>query len=166
MTKSIVVAIDENHAIGKANKLLCHLSNDLKNFKTITQGHTVIMGRKTFESLPNGALPKRRNIVITRNKSLQIEGVEVLTSLEDAFDACKDDREVFVIGGGSVYRDVFPVADKLYVTIIHHKFEDVDTHFPVIEPSEWEEVTEDNHGADEKNEYAHTFILYKRRSGK
>ena len=162
MVKSIIVAIDENNAIGKGNNLLCHLPNDLKYFKSVTQGHTVIMGRKTFESLPNGALPNRRNIVISHNRSLQIEGCEIFHTLEDAFEACKNEEEVFVIGGGSIYKEALPLVDKLYITLIHHMFKDADTFFPDVNTSEWKEISEQKNSADEKNKYDHSFIIYTR----
>ncbi|MDR1809801.1 MAG: dihydrofolate reductase, partial [Prevotella sp.] len=127
MLISIIAAIDENNAIGRNNKLLCHLPNDLKYFKSVTQGHTVIMGRKTFETLPNGALPNRRNIVISRNLSFRPEGCEVFQSLETAIDACRDEDEAFVIGGGSIYKAALPMADKLYITLIHYTFAASDT---------------------------------------
>ncbi|NDW17308.1 dihydrofolate reductase [Dysgonomonas sp. 216] len=163
VTKSVIVAMDENNAIGKDNQLLCHLPNDLKYFKTVTQGHTVIMGRKTFESLPNGALPYRRNIVISRNTSYKKERTEVFTSLNDAFATCTNENEVFIIGGGSIYEQALQSADKLYVTYIHHKFENTDTFFPSIDPSIWKQVSAKEQSADEKNKYAHTFVVYEKR---
>lgn len=163
MTKiSIIVATDENNAIGKNNGLLCYLPNDLKYFKKTTEGHPVIMGRKTFESLPKGALPNRRNIVITTNRALQFDNCEMASSLEEAINLTKDESEVFIIGGGSVYRQALPLADKLYVTRIHHQFEGVDTFFPEIKPSEWKVVSDEENPADEKNKYAHTFIVLQR----
>nr|AIA13851.1 Dihydrofolate reductase [uncultured bacterium]AIA13898.1 Dihydrofolate reductase [uncultured bacterium] len=160
--KSIIVVIDENNAIGKNNGLLCHLPNDLKHFKAITEGHTVIMGRKTFDSLPKGALPNRRNIVVSRNADLQYAGCEMCGSVQEAFDLCKDEDEVFVIGGGSIYRETIGMADVLYVTRIHHEFEDADTFFPSIEPSVWKEAGRERHDADEKNKYKHSFIKFEK----
>ena len=162
MIKSMIVAIDENNAIGKDNNLLCYLPNDLKYFKTVTQGHTVIMGRKTFESLPNGALPKRRNIVISHNQLFQAEGCETFLSIERAFDACREENEVFIIGGGSVYKMALSIVDKLYITVIHHKFEETDTFFPVINTSEWKKISEEKHLSDEKNKFDHSFVIYTR----
>lgn len=159
---SIIVAVDENNAIGKDNKLLCHLPNDLKYFKSVTQGHTVIMGRKTFESLPNGALPNRRNLVISRNKSLHYDRAEIFPSLEDALNTCKNEEEVFVIGGATIYREAMPLADKLYITVIHHEFEGADTFFPVIDNTEWKEISVQKQSVDEKNKYNHSFIIYTR----
>lgn len=159
--KSIIVAADEKNAIGKNNDLLCHLPNDLKYFKSITDGHTIIMGRKTFESLPKGALPNRRNIVITRNKDLQFERCEMCSSIEEALDLCKDEAEVFIIGGGSLYNATIGIADKLYLTRIHTTFSDADTFFPVIDSS-WKEVSREDHKADEKHKYDYSFIVFEK----
>lgn len=163
LTKSIIVAIDENNAIGKDNNLLCHLPNDLKHFKTTTSGHTVIMGRKTFESLPNGALPNRRNIVLTRNKDLKIDGVEVCISIDEAIELCKEEEEIFFIGGADVYESVLGIVDKLYVTEIHNKFEGADAFFPEIESKDWEETSRIENFPDEKNFYSHSFVMYNKR---
>jgi dihydrofolate reductase len=163
MLISIIVAIDENNAIGQESRLLCHLPNDLKYFKSVTQGHTVIMGRKTFETLPNGALPNRRNIVISHNRSLKLAGCEVFPSLEAALEACRNEEEVFVIGGGSIYKAALPFAGKLYITIIHYIFAAADTFFPAIEASEWQEISNISHPADEKNRYEHRFVTYERK---
>lgn len=160
---SIIVAIDEQNAIGKDNQLLCHLPNDLKYFKSTTQGHTVIMGRKTFESLPNGALPNRRNIILSRNKDIHFDKCEVVSSLENAISLCKDENEVFIIGGASVYKEAIEKADKLYITSIHHQFEGADSFFPPIDITIWNEVSRTENSIDEKNKYAHDFIIYTRK---
>ncbi len=160
---SIIVAIDEKNAIGKENQLLCHLPNDLKYFKSITQGHTIIMGRNTYQSLPNGALPNRRNIVLSRNKNLQLDRCEMVGSLEDAIALCKDEPEIFIIGGATVYDKAIDIADKLYITYIHHSFEGTDAFFPQIESSEWIETSKINNEADEKNKYAHSFVVYNKK---
>jgi dihydrofolate reductase len=160
--KSIIVATDEKNAIGKDNNLLCHLPDDLKYFKKITDGHSVIMGRKTFESLPKGALPNRRNIVITRNKELHFDRCEMCSSVDEAVALCKDESEIFFIGGGSVYKEVIDVADKLYLTRIHHRFEDADTFFPRIIPELWVEVSTEDHSMDEKHKYAYSFITFEK----
>lgn len=159
---SIIVAVDEQKAIGKGNNLLCHLPNDLKYFKSVTSGHTVIMGRKTFESLPNGALPNRRNIVITRNKDLQFRDAEMCNSIEEAIALCKDEDEAFIIGGGSIYKEAVKFADKLYITFIHHSFEGADTFFPEINPGIWKEVWRESHQADEKHRFAYSFVRYEK----
>ncbi|MDR0825518.1 MAG: dihydrofolate reductase [Prevotella sp.] len=157
--KSIIVAIDENNAIGKGNDLLCHLPNDLKHFKSITGGHPVIMGRRTFESLPKGALPNRRNIVITRNKELQFERCEMVSSIEEAIGLCKDESEIFFIGGGTIYEEAMEYADKLYLTRIHHRFDGADTFFPVIQLRQWKEIVKEDYPMDEKHKYAYSFII-------
>lgn len=157
---SIIVAIDEKNAIGKDNQLLCHLPNDLKYFKSVTQGHTVIMGRNTYESLPNGALPNRRNIVLSRNKDLQLDRCEVSSSLEDAIALCDSETEVFIIGGATVYAKAIDIADKLYITYIHHQFEGTDAFFPEVDKNKWIESSRIENDADEKNKYAHTFVVY------
>lgn len=160
--KSIIVATDEENAIGKDNNLLCHLPNDLKYFKKITDGHPVIMGRKTFESLPKGALPNRRNIVISRNKELHFDRCEMCSSVEEAVALCKDEPEIFFIGGGSVYREIIDVADKLYLTRIHHRFKDADTFFPQVDPEVWGEVSREDHPMDEKHKYVYSFITFEK----
>lgn len=157
---SIIVAIDEKNAIGKDNQLLCHLPNDLKYFKSVTQGHTVIMGRNTYESLPSGALPNRRNIVLSRNKDLQLDRCEVSSSLEDAIALCDSETEVFIIGGATVYAKAIDLADKLYITYIHHQFEGTDAFFPKVDKNKWIESSRIENNADEKNKYAHTFVVY------
>ncbi|MBD8346804.1 dihydrofolate reductase [Dysgonomonas sp. HGC4] len=157
---SIIVAIDEKNAIGKDNQLLCHLPNDLKYFKSVTQGHTVIMGRNTYESLPNGALPNRRNIVLSRNKDLQLDRCEMSSSLEDAIALCDSETEVFIIGGATVYAKAIDLADKLYITYIHHQFEGTDAFFPKVDKNKWIESSRIENDADEKNKYAHTFVVY------
>lgn len=160
---SLIVAVGENHAIGGNGKLLWHLPNDLKHFKSVTQGHTVIMGRKTFESLPNGALPNRRNIVISRNNNFTAPDIEVSTSVDKALELTQNESEVFIIGGGNIYRQTIDIADKLYITVIRHTFENADTFFPQIKTDEWKEICSEFHGADEENIYNYTFKTYIRR---
>lgn len=162
MILSIIVVADEQNAIGKNNSLLCHLPADLKHFKTITSGHTVIMGRKTFESLPNGALPKRRNIVLTRNTNLSIQGCEICTSLFEAVEMCENEEEVFIIGGGTIYKEAMEMADVIYLTRVHREFEGADTFFPAIDTTRWKGVSCENHNADEKNPYDYSFIRYEK----
>lgn len=160
---SIIVAVDENDAIGKSNQLLCYLPADLKYFKSVTQGHTILMGRKTFESLPNGALPKRRNIVITRNQELCPERAEACLSLEEGLLLTATEDEVFIIGGGSVYADAMRLADRLYITRIHHAFDAPDTYFPLVDEEDWTLVSEEKHAADEKNAYDYSFLVFERK---
>lgn len=161
-TISIIVAADEENAIGKDGDLLCYLPNDLKYFKSVTNGFPVVMGRKTFESLPKGALPNRRNIVITRNKSLQFANCEMVSSLEEAIALCKNEPQVFIIGGGTIYKEAINFADKLYLTLIHNTFEDADTFFPEIKNDEWKEISREDHQADEKHKYAYSFITFEK----
>ena len=157
---TIVVAIDKNNGIGKDNKLLCYLPNDLKHFKEITTGGTVIMGRKTYDSLPNGALPKRRNIVISRQKDLQLANCEVFNSLSEAFAACTSEESVFIMGGENVYSQTIANADRLEITEIDARF-DADAFFPAIDEAIWEVEKQEKHLADEKHKYNNTFIKYK-----
>jgi dihydrofolate reductase len=160
MILSIIVAIGNKNEIGKGNQLLCHLPADLKHFKEITLGHTVIMGRKTFESLPKGLLPNRRNIVISRNKDLKIEGAEVYSSLDYALLKTINEEEVFIIGGAQMYKQAFPDVDKLYLTKIHADFPDADTFFPTINYNAWREISRETHLTDEKHPYSFTFLEY------
>ncbi|MCK5135167.1 MAG: dihydrofolate reductase [Bacteroidales bacterium] len=153
---SIIVAIAENNAIGKDNRLLWHLSDDLKRFKKLTTGHTLIMGRNTFLSLPNGALPNRRHIVISDVTGESFEGCEMARSIDMAIDMAGNDKECFVIGGGMVYAQFLPVAGKLYLTQVHHSFE-ADTFFPKIDFQQWKSVFSESVKAGEKNEYPHTY---------
>lgn len=141
---SIIACISKKHrAIGYQNRLLYAIPSDMTRFRMLTTGHTIIMGRKTFESLPNGALPNRRNIVISKTRE-QITGCEVFASLEEALAARKEaaeEEEYFIIGGASIYEQALPFADKLYLTIVEKEPEHADTFFPEINPAEWE-VTE------------------------
>ncbi len=155
---ALIVAIDEQNAIGSNGGLLCHLPNDLKHFKRITSGHTVIMGRKTYESLPKGALPNRTNIVITSGAAENYPGCTVARSVEEALSHCKNDDTAFIIGGGMMYRTTLPLADILYLTRIHHSFSDVDTFFPEIDCREWKMIGEEKHRADEAHPYDYTFL--------
>lgn len=162
MIISIIVAIAENNAIGKNNDLLWHLPGDLKKFKATTTGHTIIMGRKTFESIGK-PLPNRRSIIITRNTNYKApEGVLVTNSLNEALELCYQEQEIFVIGGGAIYEEALPLADKLYLTKVHAEF-DADTFFPEIDESEWDKTNEEKTPVDAKNPYATTFNLYHRK---
>ena len=160
---SIIVAIAENYAIGKKGDLLCHMPADLKHFKEITSGSTVLMGERTFFSLPKHPLPNRRNIVLTDVPGKTFEGAEAVYSLDELCAKVAKDEEAFVIGGGMVYRQMMPLADKLYITHIHHSWEDADTFFPEIKESEWQLLSAEKHEADDKNPYDYTFAEYGRR---
>ncbi|MGZ3754762.1 MAG: dihydrofolate reductase [Mucilaginibacter sp.] len=159
MIVTIVVAIAENNAIGKDNKLLWYLPNDLKHFKTITTGHTVIMGRKTYESVGK-PLPNRRNIIITR-QNITIDGCEVVNSIEAALALCSLENEVFIVGGAEIYRQAMPLTNRIYLTIVHQEFE-ADTFFPTIVANEWKEVYREDHEPDNKNLIPYSFITFER----
>ena len=153
---SIIVAIAENFAIGKNNDLLFHLPNDLKRFRAITTGNTIIMGRNTLLSLPKWPLPNRKHIVITDNKEDIFPGCEIVFSIEEAMEKVKNEKEAFIIGGGSIYRQFFPYANKLYLTLVHKPFE-ADVFFPEINYSEWEEAAREDY-FDEKNQFNYSYL--------
>ncbi|MDR1699090.1 MAG: dihydrofolate reductase [Prevotellaceae bacterium] len=157
---SIIVAIARNGAIGQNNGLLCHLPNDLKRFKALTSEHTVIMGRKTFESLPNGALPNRRNIVISKTVK-ELPNCECVDSLEKALSLCPPEEEAFIIGGATVYEQSLPFAAKLYITWINHDFPDADTFLPV-DLSQWKAVKREDMPPDEKHKFSYSFVDYEK----
>lgn len=162
---SLISAVDNNNAIGYNGDMLCHIPSDLKRFKKITSGHTVIMGRKTFESLPNGALPNRRNIVITRNCNYKCSNCETVDSLSAALKFCKDESEVFVIGGGEIYREAMDIADKLYITRINYSFDKSDVFFPEIKQNDWQVKIREEHDNTEDNiPFSYTFVVYLRNS--
>jgi dihydrofolate reductase len=157
----LIAAIDLNGAIGKDNQLLCHLPADLKHFKQLTQGKTVIMGRKTFDSLPGGALPKRRNIVISRQPDLTLANCEVFNSIDSAFAACESEDEVFVIGGAQIYAEALKCADRLYLTLVERDYEG-DTSFPEIDYRYWQLVAEQRYERGEEFEYPFSFLTFDR----
>ncbi len=158
---TIIVAAGENNAIGKDNALIWHLSDDLKRFKTLTNGHHIIMGRKTFESFPK-PLPNRIHVVITRQKDYQVPNdVIVVNSLEEAITYSKKDVQPFIIGGGEIYKQAMALANKIELTRIHEKFE-ADTFFPEIDSSIWKETSNTFHKKDKEHKYSFSFITYKR----
>jgi dihydrofolate reductase len=158
---TIIVAAAENDAIGKDNQLIWHLSADLKRFKTLTSGHCIIMGRKTFESFPK-PLPNRTHIVISRQPNYKVPtGVIVVNNLEDALDAAKDDKRPFIIGGGEIYKQAMAFANKIELTRVHASF-DADTFFPKIDSSIWKETQSSYHPKDDNHEYAFTFLSYEK----
>jgi dihydrofolate reductase len=157
---SIIVAIATNNAIGKKNSLLCYLPGDLQRFKKLTLNHTVIMGHTTFLSLPNGALPHRRNIVLSRSKK-EIEGCVVVDSLEKAVSLCRNEAEVFIIGGGTLYAQTLPLADKLYLTHINASLEG-DTFFPEVNYAQWKEINREEKISSDKCPYSYSFVDYER----
>ena len=159
---SIIVAIADNGAIGRRNQLLWHISEDLQYFKRVIGGHTVIMGLNTWESIGK-ALPNRRNIVISRTPA-SAQGAEVFFSIPDALAASAHDayQEVFIIGGGEIYRQIFPLAHRLYLTLVHTTIEDADTFFPPIDYSEWREISREFHPRGEKFEHSFEFVVLER----
>ncbi|MDX9919344.1 MAG: dihydrofolate reductase [Paludibacter sp.] len=160
---SIVAAVADNYAIGKGNKLPWHLPADLKHFRELTTGHAVVMGKRTFESLPNGPLPNRRNVVLTSVMSEGVnEGYFEADSLEDAFYLCEKEEKIFIVGGAAVYRQSLEIAESLYITWVHHEFS-ADIYFPEVDFSKWDEVSRQDMTADEKNPYPYSFVHYKRK---
>lgn len=156
MLVSIIVAIAENNVIGKDNKLVWHLPKDLKHFKETTSGHFIIMGRKTYES--NGRpLPNRTNVIITKDKNYKAEGCKIVHSLNEALDFAKNESEVFIIGGGEIYKQAMPIADRIYLTKVHQPFEG-DTFFPEINMKEWSELNRQYFEPDERNKYPFSII--------
>lgn len=137
---TLIAAITRDRALGKGGDMIFHISEDLRRFKKLTTGHPLVMGRRTFESFPNGPLPGRRNLVVTRDESYSREGIEIFSSLTDALAAC-DDVEPMVIGGGQIYAQAMPLADRLLITEIDTEAPDADTFFPEISQDEWE-ITE------------------------
>ncbi len=156
---TIIVAAGENDALGKDNKLIWHLSDDLKRFKSLTNEHHIIMGRKTFESFPK-LLPNRTHVVITSQVNYKVpEGVVVVNSLENAIRMVKNDKQPFVIGGGEIYKQAMDLANKIELTRVHSNFE-ADTFFPKIHTSKWKEIHNTFHNKDDNHEYAFSFITY------
>lgn len=157
MEINIIAAVAKNRAIGLNNKLLYWLPNDLKRFKQLTSGHTILMGRKTYESLPKGALPNRRNVVVSRSVE-KIEGCDCYSSINEALDSCDSSEQIFVIGGGSIYAQTLPLADNLYLTEVDDTPKDADTFFP--DYSEWKEVKRECHEKDERHAFNYAFVDY------
>ncbi|TCO10791.1 dihydrofolate reductase [Natronoflexus pectinivorans] len=160
---SIIVVIDKKGGIGFNGDQLAYISGDLKRFKQLTTGHPIVMGRKTYESLPNGALPNRRNIVLTRNPQLTCNGCEMARTIEDVLDKCRKEQELFVIGGGEVYDIFMPVATRIYFTHIHHKFDDVDTWFPEIKRDDWNSVMMEGPFTDPKTNLQFSYETVERK---
>ena len=157
---ALVVAMAENRVIIKENKLIWHLPADLKHFKNLTTGHPIIMGRKTFESIGK-PLPNRTNIIITRQTDFEAEGCLVAHSLSEALMMAQQmDSDIFVIGGAEIYKQAMFLADTIYLTEVHYKFEG-DTFFPEIDSVLWEETSREEHKADEKNPYDFAFVTLK-----
>lgn len=154
---SIIVATSKNRVIGKNNKLIWKISSDLKRFKELTTGNTVVMGRKTYESIGK-PLPNRRNIIITRNKKYSVSGCDIVSSLEEALFLTNNN--CFIIGGGEIYKQSLNIADKIYLTLVDKEFEG-DSYFPEI-GDDWVIINQDYFEANEKDEYNYSFIDYER----
>lgn len=164
MIVSLVAAASENNAIGRNNRLLWHLPNDMKFFKGVTWGMPVVMGRKTFESMSGKPLQGRLNIVITRQPDWHVGGVITVHSLDEAIAAASsaDYKELFVIGGGEIYREAITKADKLYLTRVHTVIEG-DAFFPVIDEQDWRLVKDERFETDQKHAYPYSFQLWERK---
>ena len=156
---TIIAAIAENNALGLNGKLLYWLPADLRRFKELTTGHTIIMGRKTFESLPKGALPNRRNVVLSRSKK-DFPGAETYPSLAKALDSCSRTEDVYIIGGASVYAEALPLANRLCLTEVHDTPKEADAFFPDFDKNEWKVAFKEEHKKDEKHAQSFTFIDY------
>ena len=160
MRINIIAAVAKNGAIGFENKLIYWLPNDLKRFKALTTGHTIIMGRKTFESLPKGALPNRRNIVISRTIN-ELPGCDCYSSLDEAIHHCHEDEDVYIIGGASIYKQAIDIANRLCLTEIDDIPADADTFFPNYK--DWRVESKEEHTADEKHRFNYAFVNYIRK---
>lgn len=158
MTLSIIVAMAENRVIGRVGSLPWHLPDDLKRFKTLTIGHHLIMGRKTWDSIGR-PLPGRTSIVLTRNPAFQVAGVTTAADMHSALAAAGPDSEVFVIGGAEVYAQALPLAQRIFLTLVHESVEG-DTVFPPLDPRDWALRNEEHHAADERHAHAFTFQRY------
>jgi dihydrofolate reductase len=158
---SIIVAVSEDWGIGKDNELLWQISEDLKRFKKLTFGNTVIMGKKTWESLPRKPLPGRKNIVLTDIPDECIDYSVTAYSIDDALSKCEKGEEIFIIGGGSIYRQFMPIADRLYITHVHRRAP-ADVYFPEIDPDIWEVVTREEFNASQYGDISYTYIIYER----
>ncbi|MBC8343178.1 MAG: dihydrofolate reductase [Bacteroidetes bacterium] len=158
---SIIVAIAENYAIGKDNDLLWHISEDLKRFKKLTTGHKILMGKNTYLSLPRRPLPNRTSIVITDIEGEKFENTISVYSIQEALDQCHPEEECFVIGGGMIYRQLLPKADRLYLTLVHKSFEG-DVFFPEIDYSEWNEISRQHFPENKLNPVGYSYLILER----
>lgn len=160
MKRAIIVATDEQGLIGKDNDLPWKLSADLQYFRRVTMGKPLIMGRNTHESIGR-ALPGRKNIIVTKNEAYKADGCTIVNSISDALLACEQVEEVMIMGGASLYEQLLPTADKLYLTRVHASLEG-DTWFPEWQKNEWTELSREDHSADDKNDYNYSFIVYEK----
>lgn len=162
----MIVAKANNNAIGKDNDMIWHLPDDLKYFKDKTRNHHILMGRKNFDSLGEKyqPLPKRINIVITRNKDWQHDGVKVFHDIKDGIEFAKqnNEEELFIIGGGQIYEACLPFADCLYITEVNAEFPDAEAYFPEFDKAAWKEVSREHHPKDEKHDFEFDYVIYKR----
>lgn len=156
---NIIAAVARNRAIGQENKLIYWLPNDLKRFKALTTGHTIVMGRRTFESLPKGALPNRRNVVLSASVKV-LPGCEVFPTLDAALQSCRPDEDIYIIGGASVYEQALPLADRLCLTEVDDVPQKADAFFP--DYSDWHVVTKEAHPKDERHAFEYAFVDYER----
>ncbi len=161
MITSIIVAMDSNRVIGKDNQLPWRLPRELQYVKKTTMGHPIILGRKNYEAIGR-PLPGRRNIVMTRDVDYQAEGCEIAHSVEEVYQLCEGEEEIFIFGGEEIYKLFLDRTDKLYMTVIHHSF-DGDTFFPEIDFNEWEEISVEQGITDEKNPYTYFYHVYDRK---
>lgn len=159
---TLIAAVAKNRAIGYQNKLLYWLPDDMKRFRTLTTGHTIIMGRRTFESFPKGPLPNRRNVVLS-HRDIQISGAEVFPSLEDALSSCDSDEDIYVLGGASVYEQALPLAHRLCLTEVEDTPDEADAFFPSFCVDEWEAEIVSEHHIDEKHTHPFRFVDYFRK---
>ena len=156
---NIIAAVARNRAIGQENNLIYWLPNDLKRFKALTTGHTIVMGRRTFESLPKGALPNRRNVVLSASVK-ELPGCEVFPTLDAALQSCRPDEDIYIIGGASVYEQALPLADRLCLTEVDDVPQKADAFFP--DYSDWHVVTKEAHPKDERHAFEYAFVDYER----
>lgn len=161
MVLSLIAALSQNHIIGKSNQLPWHLPADLKHFKELTTNKSIIMGRKTFESIGK-ALPDRRNIVVTRQNDYIMNNIEVYTSIDAALAATATEPEVMVIGGAELYKQTIDRANRLYLTLVDTVIADGDAYFPQWDPTGWTRIHEEKHTQDERNAFGYTFLTLDR----
>jgi dihydrofolate reductase len=164
MTVSLIVAMAENGVIGRKGGLPWRLPKDLKRFKALTMGHTLVLGRRTWESIGR-LLPGRTFVVISRDPAFSGQGILVSRSVREAIEQAEGDTEVFIGGGAEIYRQTLPIADRIYLTRIHARVEG-DTYFPEVDWSQWREVSREEHQADEKHPFPFTFLVYERKTPK
>ena len=162
MKVSLIAAMDKNRVIGKENDIPCRIPKDWEYVKNTTKGHPIILGRKNLESIGR-ALPDRRNIILTRDKGFTFNGCEIVHSIEDVFELCKNEEEIFIFGGEQIYNLFFPYVEKMYITKIHHEFEG-DTFFPEVNYEEWNEVFAQKGIKNDKNPYNYYFHVYERKN--